>query len=352
MGTEKLEEQIAKEQSNVDYNTREFTIEILVSKYHKNESTDKNELYVPDYQRDFVWDIERQSRFVESIILGLPIPLIFVAENLDGRFEIVDGSQRIRTLSAFLHNDLKIDGLDILSELNGLKFHDLSEARIRKLNNTPIRMIVLAEKTTETVKNDIFDRINRGSDLLKEMEKRKGIYKGKFNDFIYKKCSTHEGFRKITRIGDFMIKRQEYEELILRFFALSDSYPGYSRKVGLAKYLDEYLASKNIEATDHDYEEKFNDFSNMVEFIQNYFPFGFSKSSANSVSRVYFEALAVGVHLALKSGDYIIKDKQKIKELVLNQEFLSSTSGKYNTHSAKSILQRIDYIKNGLLNLN
>ena len=68
----------------------------------KDIDTGNNELFVPDYQREFVWDEERQSKLIESIILGLPIPLIFLTENNDGRLEIIDGSQRIRTLSAFL----------------------------------------------------------------------------------------------------------------------------------------------------------------------------------------------------------------------------------------------------------
>jgi hypothetical protein len=169
MSVDNLEEQIVAKQKNVDYNTREFTIEILVQKYLKDEEIDKNELYVPDYQREFVWDKYRQSKFIESIILGLPVPLIFVAENDDGRLEIVDGSQRIRTLSAFINNELCIEGLEILTLMNGLLFSQISESRVRKFKNTPLRMIVLAEKTTETVKNDIFDRINRGSDLLVDM---------------------------------------------------------------------------------------------------------------------------------------------------------------------------------------
>ena len=95
-----LESQINEQRKTVDFDTREFTIEILVDKYEKNINKDQNELYVPDYQREFVWDDERQSKFIESLLLGLPIPLIFVAEGSDGRLEIVDGSQRIRTLAA------------------------------------------------------------------------------------------------------------------------------------------------------------------------------------------------------------------------------------------------------------
>ena len=83
----------------------------IVKKYSENIEKDANEIFVPEYQRDFVWSQERQSKMIESIILGLPIPSIFVAEDESGRLEIVDGSQRIRTLNAFLCGDLQLINL-------------------------------------------------------------------------------------------------------------------------------------------------------------------------------------------------------------------------------------------------
>jgi hypothetical protein len=344
-----LDDQIAIKQKNVDYNTREFTIEIIVKKYTEGEAEDKNEIYVPDYQREFVWDGERQSKFIESIMLGLPIPLVFVAENTDGRLEIVDGSQRVRTLAAFIEGELEISGLEILTELNGLIFSGLSESRARKFKNTPIRMIVLADKTIESVKNDIFDRINRGSDLLKDMEKRKGIYRGKFNDFIYDKCSPCEKFRRVVRMNDYIAKRQEHEELVLRFFALADYYPNYERDVGIAKFLDNYLNDKNSTCTQIELDTKWIQFNRMLDYVEKNFPYGFSKGEINEVSRVYFEALSVGVHLALESGKRCTEDKEKIKALLIDRRFISDVSGKYQTHKANKMAARIDHIKNGLI---
>jgi hypothetical protein len=242
---EKIEAQIIEQQKSVDFDTREFTIEILVQKYNKNIESDTNELFVPDYQRDFVWDETRQSKLIESLILGLPIPIIFVAENGDGRLEIVDGSQRIRTLSAYLNNDLELKDLEKLTLLNGLKFNELHISRQRKFNNTPIRMVVLSENTTDEVKNDIFERINRGSDLLFNMEKRKGIYRGDFCDFIYNECAKLSLWNKLAPLSKVVQKRQEHEELILRFFALSDNYPNYKTNYkGISRYLDEYMDKK------------------------------------------------------------------------------------------------------------
>jgi hypothetical protein len=350
MSMENLEKQIVAEQKNVDYNTREFTIEILVQKYLKDEENDKNELYVPDYQREFVWDKYRQSKFIESIILGLPVPLIFVAENGDGRLEIVDGSQRIRTLSAFINNELRIEGLEILTTMNGLLFSQISESRARKFKNTPLRMIVLAEKTTEAVKNDIFDRINRGSDLLVDMEKRKGIYRGKFNDFIYKECAQYGPFKEVTRINKYLENRQEREELILRYFAFSENYPSFNfRDGGIARFLDNYLANLNETWSVEIQNAKWKEFKMMIDYVRQNIPFGFSKTNAGGVSRVYFEALAVGIHFALKSGNSLIADKGKISKILNNPEFLSNVSGKYNTHTSAKINGRINYVKNSFV---
>ena len=76
----KIQEQLANEQKLVSFDMRELTIEYYVMKYLANIDKDDNELYVPDYQREFVWDVTRQSRFIESLLLGLPVPFIFTAE--------------------------------------------------------------------------------------------------------------------------------------------------------------------------------------------------------------------------------------------------------------------------------
>lgn len=168
---EQIELQIEEEKKSVDYDTREFTIEIVVDKYLKNLEQNDNEIFVPDYQREFTWDEQRQSKFIESIVLGLPVPLIFLAENDKGRLEIVDGSQRIRTLAAFLSDELMLCDLKKLTNLNGFCFSRLSLGRQRKIKNSALRAIVLRDNTTEEIKNDIFERINRGSDPLYSMEK-------------------------------------------------------------------------------------------------------------------------------------------------------------------------------------
>lgn len=347
----KLEEEIESQQRNVSFDTKEYTVEIIVQKYLKDLDKETNEFFVPDYQREFIWDTIRQSRFIESLMLGLPIPYIFLAETSDGRYEIVDGSQRIRTLSAFLNDQLIIKGLEKIPDLNSLKFSELVISRQRKFKNISLKMIVLSEHTTDETKNDIFERINRGSDLLKDMEYRKGIYPGKFNDFIHV-LSEDKIYVKLTPIAKWLEKRQEREELLLRFFAFSEWYPKFSDASGISKQLDNYMKEKNVIFTDEIREKMMVDFKKTMQFVEKCYPYGFAKTSvAKQVARPYFEALSVGAFLALKECPDLNVASEQVKKLLTNKEFLLSVSGRYQTHKAQTIKARIDYVKDGLIKI-
>ena len=345
---ERLENEIEKQQRNVSFDTKEYTIEIVVQKYLNDVDKNENEFFVPEYQREFVWDDVRQSRFIESLMIGLPIPYIFLAETDKGRYEIVDGSQRIRTLAAFLNDELKIKGLEKIEDLNNLVFSNLDISRQRKFKNISLKMIVLSERTTDETKNDIFERINRGSDLLKDMEYRKGIYTGKFNDYLYK-LSQNPLYVKLTPIAKWLEKRQEREELLLRFFAFSEWYPSFSDSKGIAKQLDDYMKEKNVIFDENIEKEMNKKFNITMEFVDKYYPYGFAKNEkARQVARPYFEALSVGAYLALKDNPELTISEEKVINVLTDEKFITSVSGRYQTHRAKTIRARIDYVKDRL----
>lgn len=363
--TEEVERQIYEQRKTVRYDIRELTIEVISSKY--DDSIDEegskdgrfNYIYVPDYQRDFTWDKKRQSRLIESIILGLPIPLIFVAENKDSSWEIVDGSQRIRTMHAFINNHLKLVDLERLTYLNGYHFTDLEPARRGKFLNTAMRMIVLSEETTDQVKKDMFERINRGSDLLKPMEKRKGIYKGAFNTFVYSFCNESTQFRSLAPVDNWLLNRQEHEELLLRFFALSEKgrYAHGLSKKGIAAFLDEYLDSKNKEIEKlspgeqervlSEYKKRIN---SVMAFVSQHFPFGFRRAQNPQTKRSVFEAISVGVYEFLISGKPIATNcsSASIEKALSSDEFRKLTVGAMELHKKAKLKGRVDYIKNML----
>lgn len=360
---EAAEKQIYRLRKLVGYDIRELTIEIIVGKYksgidydEEDESDDDDyygAIYVPEYQRDFTWDKVRQSRLIESILLGLPIPLIFVAENKNGTWEIVDGSQRIRTLNAFLSNELELKGLQKLQKLNSFSFNDLPRSRRNKFVNVPIRMIVLSENATDEVKKDMFERINRGSDLLKPMEKRKGIYLGPFRDLIYNSCAQNSKFTKLAPIDTWLQNRQEKEELILRYFALSDksNYKKYPNKTGIAKYLDKFLDRKNKELDKMTLENKASalkkyekEFNEMVDFVDKYFKFGFRINNHPNTKRVVFEAISVGVHAFLSKNSKSNPDKGKLIAELNKKEFHRVISGNKQMHKPDKINNRVEFV--------
>lgn len=348
---EKISEQIEAEQRAISYDMKEFTIELYVSKFLNRIEQEDNELYVPDYQREFIWDDKHQSRFIESLFLGLPVPFMFSAEIKEtGRLEIVDGSQRIRTLAAFLNNELALSHLDKLSEMNGCKYSDIPVSLQRSFKNISIRMVVLSSKATEDVRNEMFDRINTSSVPLLPMETRRGIYKGDFTDFIAG-LAKEKKFKKLCPMAKYMQNRREEEELILRLFAFSERFPNYSsvESKGVAKYLDSYLVAKNKSATKQEMQSLKARFYSLINFVENAFPGqGFAKKKgAVGISKPYFEAIAVGLFLALKENPNIAANNKK--ELEFNKdnrnEFFKLIDGRYHTHTADKIKNRIKYVK-------
>jgi hypothetical protein len=343
------EAQIRTEQTVVDYETKEYIVELLVSKFITGLEVDDNELFVPDYQRDFVWDKKRQSKFIESVMLGLPIPYIFTAvtpvedEDDEGRVEIVDGSQRIRTLAGFLQDELRLEGLEKLNLLNGFVFSDLEMSRRRKFNRRPIRIIELSEKADAAVRRDIFERINTGSDELKDMEKRKGIFVGAFYDFI-RECAYDEKFVHLCPVSEKKAVREEREEMILRYFAYADGYETF--KHGVAEFLNIYIRKHRAEFDEQRMRREFN---NMLAFVDKNFPLGFKKSENNSsVPRVRFEAISVGVTLALRSKPRLKVPDRVIEQMLGSKKFYDYTSSD-GSNSRPKVVSRIEYVRDTLL---
>lgn len=145
------EEQIRMLQKEINFDTKDYPIEVLVDKFRTDD------FYIPDYQRKFIWDETTKNRFIESVLLGLPIPFMFFSDNEDGRCEIIDGAQRTQTLEEFLDNDLILKDLNRLTTLSGFSFEDLPEIFKRKFKGRTLRIIVLADTTSLETRQDIFN---------------------------------------------------------------------------------------------------------------------------------------------------------------------------------------------------
>ena len=133
-----------------------------------------------DFQRKYVWDDKPivKSRLIESVLLNIPIPVIYTAETLDGKEEVIDGQQRIITFHGFKNNEFPLKGLQILSELNGKYFKELDKELQEKFLKRGITVIKLLLDSQKDIKFEVFVRLNRGSVQLNEQELRNCIYRG------------------------------------------------------------------------------------------------------------------------------------------------------------------------------
>ena len=214
------EAQIVELSKRIEFYLTEYSVELLAAKMRKGE------LVVPTYQRAYTWEEDRKSRFIESLLLGLPIPFLFFWEMPDGKLEIVDGSQRLRSIEEFVLGELRLGELVSLTALSGFKFSDLPEARQRKINNRSIRGIVLNEHADEQARFDMFDRINTGSKIANTAEVRRGALAGPFMDLIVD-LAIMPKFEALAPVSKKELNEREREELVARFFAYSDGLEGY-----------------------------------------------------------------------------------------------------------------------------
>jgi hypothetical protein len=157
--TDILESHIREKRKVIDYDIKSFTVALLIQRYIEGLEENNNKIYIPNYQSTLVWDKEKQSKFIESVILDLPIPFIFTADVPTQRLEVVDGSQRIRTLAAFMTNQFCLENLDILNNLTGCYFEDLPLPRQRKFQDSHIRLVIF-DHADENARLMMFKHIN------------------------------------------------------------------------------------------------------------------------------------------------------------------------------------------------
>lgn len=345
-----VEEQIKKNQKDFDFDIREYPIEFLMTKFNANDNQN-SEIYIPDYQRDFIWTDKQQSLFIESLLIGLPIPYIFVADidsseriESDGRLEVVDGSQRLRTIYRYCANELRLINLERLKTLENKSFSDLPLSRQRRFLRTSIRMIELTQ-IDEEGRRTMFDRLNTGGTLLTDMEKRRGTKDSPFLDLV-EEMSKNELFNKLVPLSNAKKKHKDDQELILRFLTYSNNYENFTSQV--RSFLNDYI-EENKEISNEDKEKHYSDFKTMLNFVENNFKYGFRKSeNARSVPRVRYEAISSGVMLAIRANPSISDKKNIDTSWVLLDEFNDKVTAD-GANSRPKVKERIEYVKNKIL---
>lgn len=238
-------------------------------------------IIIPSYQRTFVWDTGKQCRFIESIFLQIPIPPIFLLEKMevleddnDGGviFEVIDGVQRITTLTNFVNGFVKLTGLETLPDLNQAKFPQLPNNISSLFMERQIDTIIIENGTHPELQFEVFGRLNQGSVSLNGQELRNCMFHGAFNDFLID-CSRKATYRELfesfkkfqaPKEGRPDKNRMLDVELVLRFFSLYELFDVETQKYPeiRAETLNGYMRARNSR------DNEFNSFDNLEKILE------------------------------------------------------------------------------------
>lgn len=188
----------------------------------------------PDYQRDYVYNNKLASKLIESVLIGIPIPTIYLCQENDETFSVIDGQQRITSFVRYLNNEYSLVGLMELVDLNGFLYKDLDKSIQKKLKSSALHCICI-QKESQNLKYEIFARLNQGAVSLKPQELRNCIYRGNFNNML-EEVAKNKYLPDLFRDEN---KRKSYQERILRFYALSE-YTQYNSSI--MKTMNSYMA--------------------------------------------------------------------------------------------------------------
>jgi len=324
----------------------------------------------PEYQRLFRWSEGNQSRFIESLLLELPIPPIFVIEREDNVYELIDGLQRISSYLHFrgaLNNEeanpghFKLIDCDVVAELNGFSYEDLPSSLKIKLKRNFIRLEVIRKESDQRLRYYMFKRLNTGGENLSDQELRNctiRLLSPIFNDFIIKLSSLDSYQACIDSISTEKKNEKYDQELVLRYFAFKNDIENYSHDIGdfLTEYMESVSDPEKPLSFDYQQEElQFKTvFAILKETLGNY-AFSPKNENGNWIDRfqsLHFEAVSLGLEKALSTLDQSSLDHQKLKQVFNNikedKDFKKLTTGGGKNYK-KQLKERIDFVWNSIL---
>lgn len=352
MDKEKILKEIAENRNKfrVDH------FDIIISEYIRKNKEEEIKLD-PPYQRTFRWTKKDQSLLIESILLGIPLPPIYVFQREDGVWEVVDGLQRTMTIISFFKGDLKLEGLKVLKELNGYNKNELPKEIALKVEVARLRIELIEETKDIFSQYILFDRLNSNGEKLSEQEKRNFlIYKQnkKFYDKI-QELGKKEYFLNVlgwnnkgNEEKDSRIKRQENIEYVLKFFLARNT----SIKEEIKKYetIEEFINIEILEILkqpDEKLEIEYDVFEKTFKFLNE-------KLSNNSLKKNGKSANNISNRFTLTTGlSFVINDVdkfsleciiKKIHNFFNSDEYMKLTKSGYSPTKRIYELNRYSYL--------
>lgn len=313
----------------------DYTLDSIVSRIE----TEK--IYVPPFQRQYVWTHIQASKFIESLILGLPVPGVFLSkENETGRLLIVDGQQRMLSIANFykgVFGEKKFRLKNVQPDLEGLTYDTLKEADRNRLDDSILHATVIKQETPDDDESSIymvFERLNTGGTPLQPQEIRACIYYGPFNEFL-SELVAQPAWREIFGLSN---KRMKEQELILRFFTLYFHYEEY-KKV-LKSSLNKFMGT-NRRFERYSKEDLESLFTNTINIIyqalgKNAFRIG------NRLNAAIFDSVMIGVAKRFITNPVLDSERLKITydSLITDATYLTYVQS--GTSSEASVKGRIN----------
>lgn len=216
----------------------------------------------PGFQRRDRWDQDRQSRLIESFLLNIPVPPVYLAEDAKqiGSYAVIDGKQRLTAIGQFLSSEFALRGLTTFKSLNNLRFDSLPAGIRSALGMKSLRVITLLRQSDEQLKHEVFLRLNTGGEVLNPQEIRNVAYHGPLNQAIYRAAENTflRGQFKATSKNSPAYKSMQDAELVLRFITLKNTWKSYSGSLRTA--MDDYMSNhRNMPAAEiHEFECEFS----------------------------------------------------------------------------------------------
>ncbi len=322
-------EEIASPRLDVEYYGADFPVDVLVRRMEEED------FIIPGFQREYVWKEDEASRFIESLLLGLPTSTLFLAKN---KYLVIDGQQRLRTLQYFYKERFpngKVFRLrDVVNPFNGLTYSSLPMSAKRSLGNAIIHCTIISENYEPGGMFHLFERLNTTGTALKSQEIRNAIYHGSFSDLI-QSLSKNEIWRCLYGKTN---NRAVEQELILRFLALYFDIEEY--RGNMVNFLNNFmLKNQNLELISRD--EIQNIFLSTIKFINSCI--GSKAFYHKKFEQVLYESLMV---LTAKELQRTLDCQtfKKFYELLINDGHFWSLS-KPAAPSRKTLISRLKYVE-------
>ena len=335
--------------SKIRITTKNFTLREVVEQIRQNEID-----LSPDFQREYVWKRRQRTRLIESVLLGIPLPAFYFNQENDATYQVVDGVQRLSTISLFMEDNHELNATDLeyLKDLDGLTYNRLDQASMRRFRSAQIVVHIIEPQTPDEVKYDIFGRVNTLGSPLSTQEIRHAMSRSRSREFLrelseldaFDEATAKNFFRRDPEDPSTWVRdtgRMMNRELALRFCAFLDfDVEAYKQFTSLDAYLADFTkridnrpASKpgfNDEAL-HEMRSKFAFAMSSALVILGKFAFRRTPSRASKrgpINRAVFEAQATALSKfppqALNNRKTQVK--QKLLELFNEDEYVRSVT--------------------------